>query len=432
MDRFLHSSRKEVTMFSKYCTDTRGIVLITAIGLIVIMSLVGSIAGHMATTNTRIGGNDTIAKRSFYAAEAGTEEGRARLRETAGVNRIDDTAPTSTGWEVFIGDADKAQTLAGYDANNADHTLVASLQNSMDYVVAISHKTDGAGNVLYWGDPDSDGLNTENTTSGQNIYIVTGYGAEGKAVREIGIEAHRVQGPTIPGPVYVEKPATIMGNSTNIIGEDPDNPGYDSCGGPAVPGVVTTLPEATADGDPNVEQNGSPTIAGDPDIQYNSTDLDIQGIVNQFKSYADFSYTVSSTTLTGTATPGPGDDWGTPTLGSTLQDPSTCDEFNIVYFDTQDTYVKLSGGVTGCGLLLVDGDLMVNGGFNWYGAILVTGAIVYSGGGQKQVTGAVLSEESADVDVSIGGNTNIVYCNMNDFAAGVRPLLAKNWKEELD
>jgi hypothetical protein len=35
------------------------------------------------------------------------------------------------------------------------------------------------------------------------------------------------------------------------------------------------------------------------------------------------------------------------------------------------------GGTSGCGLLLVEEDLVVNGGFNWYGVILATGTIVF-------------------------------------------------------
>jgi hypothetical protein len=85
--------------------------------------------------------------------------------------------------------------------------------------------------------------------------------------------------------------------------------------------------------------------------------------------------------------------------------------------------------VTGCGVLLVEGDLVIHGGFSWHGVILTTGSIVFAGGGNKNVTGAVLSEGSAVADV-IGGNANIVYCR--EAVANQtqnRPLLILNWRE---
>jgi hypothetical protein len=419
-------------MFVKTYTDSRGIILITAIGLIIVMSLVGSIAGLMATTNTRIGGNDVIAKRSFYAAEAGTEEARGRLRVTAGTSRILDNAPASTTWTTFIGEATKAQELAGYEPDNAEHTLVASLQSGMDYAVAIRHKLQG-GNVLYWGDPDGDGVITMNTVGGQNVYVITGYGIEGPATREIEIEAYSMPAPTLHGAVYVEQQTTVQGSSTYVLGEDPSNPGYEPCGEAAIPGITTPLAETTESGD-TVIQLGTPTVAGDPDVQYESTDINVPELINTYKGlHSAKNYTVESAVVSGTDSPGPGDGWGTPTLGPTLQDPSTCDVYNVIHYDTQNTFVKFSGGVAGCGMLLVEGDLIVTGGFNWYGVIMATGVIVYQGGGSKQITGGVLTEQSADMDVSIGGNTNVVYCSAAIKAAHDNlPLVTRTWKEKLD
>jgi hypothetical protein len=54
--------------------------------------------------------------------------------------------------------------------------------------------------------------------------------------------------------------------------------------------------------------------------------------------------------------------------------------------------------------------LEVNGGFSWHGVILVTGSVKYTGGGDKQVTGGILSGGTVDADL-IAGNANIVYCS---------------------
>src|SRR5205814_6404993 len=42
-------------------------------------------------------------------------------------------------------------------------------------------------------------------------------------------------------------------------------------------------------------------------------------------------------------------------------------------------------GVTGSGILVVDGDLDVHGGLAWYGLILVKGTIDFTGGGSDHV-----------------------------------------------
>ena len=140
---------------------------------------------------------------------------------------------------------------------------------------------------------------------------------------------------------------------------------------------------------------------------------------------------VTSATHTKTDTPGPGDDWGTPTLGTTLQDPSSCSCNNIVYYNTQGTSIKLSGGVTGCGILVVDGDLDMHGGFSWHGMVIVTGSVIFLGGGDKNITGALIAGGSVDADI-IGGNSNIVYCSSAiDAQTENLPLLILNWKETM-
>jgi hypothetical protein len=222
---------------------------------------------------------------------------------------------------------------------------------------------------------------------------------------------------TVPGALYVEASTTVKGNSTNIIGTD-------SCGSNDNPGIVTTQ------GAGSIKLDGNPIVTGEPDVSYNGTDMDIQAVIDSYKGDADFAYTVNNATHTKAIVPGPGDDWGTPTPGATLQDPSFCDCNNIVYYNTQDTGIKLSGGVTGCGMLLIEGDLNISGGFSWYGPIIVTGAVMFTGGGDKNITGALLSGESVDAADVIGGNTNIVYCSSAINAQTEnRPLRRLRWKE---
>jgi hypothetical protein len=173
-------------------------------------------------------------------------------------------------------------------------------------------------------------------------------------------------------------------------------------------------------------------IMGNPDIIYNGANLDIQALVNMFKEFANFSYTVNNHTHTPSTAPGPGDGWGVPTLGTTPQDPSTCDVYNVVHYDTGGTSIKLNNGVSGCGILLVEGNLELHRGFSWYGIILVTGNAVFTTAELqgKQITGAVLSGGTSDVN-SIELKSHIVYCSD---AVNTRklPLRVLSWKDVYD
>ena len=91
--------------------------------------------------------------------------------------------------------------------------------------------------------------------------------------------------------------------------------------------------------------------------------------------------------------------------------------------------IKLAGGTSGCGILLVEGDLNLDGGFSWYGPVIVTGSVTYAGGGNKHLTGAILAGGSVNGDL-LGGNANLVYCStaISDQTQNL-PLQILSWKE---
>jgi Tfp pilus assembly protein PilX len=380
--------------------NERGMVTAVGLLLVAVLTLLGTTAVVMTSTDLQIGGNYKISEIAFYAAEAGVEEARARLRSSAGANLITDTSPTSTQWRAYIGTLAMAQTL-GFNSSLATHSRTNSLQSGMNYIVEIKHKTDAAGNIMYWGDHDNDGIITRNTavanSNNKNIYLVTSSGYTGNSYRTVEAEVSRMAPIPVPSPLYVKANSTIQGSSTNIIGTDP-------CGGADKHAIITTKNSGS------VTINGGPKIVGAgsidpdiPDIIYNGANLDITAMVDSLKKVANFSYNVSSDTQTGM-------NWGTPTPGATQQNPSTCSVHNIVHYNTNGTSLQLAGGTSGCGILLVEGGLEVNGGFSWNGIILVTGSLKYSGGGEKQVTGGILSGGTVDADL-ISGNANIVYCS---------------------
>jgi prepilin-type N-terminal cleavage/methylation domain-containing protein len=329
------------------------------------------------------------SKDIFCAAEAGLRDARSRLQTGASDSPIHDRNPSSPSWMAFIGPP--AQTIAkGYQRHNSNHSRYDRLNSTLDYVVTLSHKIDGTGKVLKWGDRDNDGRPEENTTVGESIYVITsqGYGSHG-ASKSLRVEAARIPPIRVAAALYAKAEATLQGSSTYVHGQD-------SCGADPVPGVLSME---------GVRLNGVPGITGSPSaiVEYSPVHIDVQYLVNQFKRRATHQYNVNSAAL-------PGMDWGSPVPGTTRRDPSECSLGNIVYFNTNGTYVKLSGGSHGCGTLLVEGDLSVHGGFQWYGIILVTGSIAFIGGGGKNVTGAIMAGGRVSADL-VGGDANILFCS---------------------
>jgi Tfp pilus assembly protein PilX len=399
--------------------NEKGMVLVVGLLIIMVLTLLITTAVMTTTTDLKITGNYKTSEMAFYAAEAGIEEARARLRYnylpddgglTSRIKEANDTERQSPSW---------SKTISATGTHR-------SIQSALSYEVTIEHQKNTSGAVLYWRDFNNDGLNERSTAfinefKTPNIYKVTSTGYASGAQKTITVEMTRLPPITAPAALYVEAVTTIQGTSTNVIG-------VDQCGGASLPGVVTTLAETT------VKKNGNPNVCGvtqactlaDPwDVVGLGTNMDIEALVADWKTSANSKYTYAADrTDTGMA-------WGTPTLGATLQDPSTCSASNIVYYNMNGNTIKLSGGSSGCGILLVDGDLDINGGFNWNGMVIVAGSITYTGGGDKNVTGAVLAGGSLDADL-VGGNANIVYCSsaINNLTAN-RPLKKLSWEESM-
>jgi hypothetical protein len=400
--------------------NERGMTLVVAILIVASLMIIGFSALMMVSTDLRITGNYRAAQKALFFAEAGVNEALSRLRLDA-ANPIADAHQDSTQWSAFIGTEPKTQGK-GYNSGNAMHVRVSSLQPDLDYTVRIAHQTDSAGNLLYWGDANGDGLNERSSVAGasmRNIYLISSDGSFGGASRTILVEAARLPPIPVPGAFYVNAMATIQG-STNVIGRD-------GCGGQDLPGIVSTQAagSVTINGGPNITGAGGAT----PNILYGGTTMNVQSLVNTLKPTADFKYTVASATHAASTSPGPGDGWGTPTPGATSLSPSSCNDLHVVHYDTGNTDLRLGGSATGCGILIVEGDLMLSGSFSWYGVIIATGSVIFAGGGNKNVTGAILAGGSADADI-VGGNASIVYCSTAvSNQTENRPLKILSWKD---
>jgi hypothetical protein len=60
---------------------------------------------------------------------------------------------------------------------------------------------------------------------------------------------------------------------------------------------------------------------------------------------------------------------------------------------------------------------------------VVTGSITFTGGGEKNVTGAMLAGGTAAVDI-VGGNANIIYCSTAiSQQTDNMPMITLRWAE---
>jgi hypothetical protein len=377
--------------------DQRGMILVLGLLMLLLITLLGLAAVNASISDLKVTGNYRAAVQAFLAAESGLEDVRSRLAQTS-AQPIQDTAPNKVDWVVAVGTAQR------YGERNLSIPRCDPLRPATDYFVIVRHKTqDDPPRVLYWGDENEDGKPEENTTTGRNIYEVLSEGfTHDEGRKSLRAEFAKVPSVTVPGAVYTKANTTIGGSSTQINGRD-------GCGTSDRPAVVSRG---------SINTNGSPVLDGSPvDVEENSLmNLDLLLIAQSLKDYATSLYNTGGTYT--------GMHWGTPSL-PVANEVSSCGEHNIVYF-TQS--VKLSGGTTGCGILIVEGDLEVNGGFLWHGLMIATGAIRFSGGGEKNITGAVLSGSEIETDV-ISGNTVILFCSGAARQTDFLPLTLLSWKE---
>lgn len=375
--------------------DEKGVVLLIGLLVLLALTLLSLTAFLATTTDLKITSNYKTGEAAFYVAEAGIEEARTRLwNNAAEAIKITDDSPTSADWQYYIGTSDNVTTFFNYDGANR----VSSIQAALDYTVRIKHATNAAGEILYYGDSDGDGIDEKNTVVGENIYEVTSLGRSGASQKTIVMEICRVPLPNIQSAVYVEANTEIKGNATVS--------GSDACGEGSLPAIVAPSEDI------QITTQGSADVEGeDPPIRYDGTDMDIETMIDKFKYLAfsdhkyDYTYDVTMTS------------WNLPSN-------------EVFYFNMHGNDLKITAQVTGSGILLVEGDLELAGGFIWDGIVIVTDSVRFTGGGT--INGALIAGNhvDADVEITITGNPGIYYCSSAiEDATKNRKLMKLSWKE---
>ena len=424
-------------------------VLPLGLMFLAIIAILGTTAVIVTTTDLKIGSNYRASEQAFYAAEAGVEEARARLKGSSTADDYaGDPSPYDPWWSAYILTSDSWQTSddPGYNANynnyiptstsHTNTTITAnSLQTDISYFVKIRHKREydaeqaghttssphyydgdgntgtnpasAPGNIVYYGygDPSQPTTAVQFTTLGTTEYkpveIITGYGQSSNSLKTVEIEVVKNPGPLVNSALYAKEDVVINGVSANIDGNDncsssPDKPSV------YTPSPYTTSPPANPTSPPKTIYSGSPA---DP-IQ-GTDDVDIIGYVNSLKSSATDIIT---------------EDQNGTTYGNT-------GNFVTCYCDATSLVNGLGmQNVTGYGILLVEDDLTLGGGFSWNGLILVTGTLTFNGGGPNSINiqGAVLANQTVDIN----GGVNITYDScMIDNSLNNQSLNIISWKE---
>ena len=422
--------------------NEKGMVLATGLIFMAIIAILGTTAVIVTTTDLKIGSNYKQSVQAFCAAEAGIEEARARLKgSSAAPNYAGDPSGNDPWWSAYIltssswqlsDDPDYNANYKNYIPTSASHTNTTittnSLQTNISYFVKIRHKLeydaeqvghtissplyydgDGSigtnpaaapGNIIYYGyeDPSfpttAGPFTTSVATKHKPIKIITAYGQSGNSLKIIEVEVKQNPGPLITSTLYAK--GDVTGNGSDLSVDGNDNCGVATSPKPT---IYTLNPSMTT-------LNGEPTLSTLPENGTN--DIDISESANSLKASATEIITADeNNALYGNA-------GNFVTCYSNTSDPNNVNGLSL-------------SGVTGFGLLIVEGDLILGGGFNWNGLIVVTGTLVFNGGGAGiNIQGAALANQT--IDINGGIDINYDSC-MVDNSLNNQSLAIIRWKE---
>jgi Tfp pilus assembly protein PilX len=375
----------EIRAVLNVVANEKGFLLVAALTLMATLTLLGTTAYILSSTDIKIGGNFRNNQMVLQVAMAGAERARELLRvENLG------SSDSSTFSDELNSTTRKGAnaTLDGYSTVTDDVPLTTGTLNNVTYNTYLSNDS-------------ADGANSTTDSNGKVMITSVAVGPN-SAKAQVQIVVTMQLPPSSPATIYSKGDVTGNGSSLTITGND-------ACGaGTALAPIYTKDPATT-------NLNGSPTLQGSPSTpQHGTLDIDITAYIDSLRPGA--------TTLT--------EDQNNATFGS-------ASNYQTVYswpddpahFNNQG--LKLQN-VTGYGVLLVKGDLELGGGFQWNGIILVTGSVTLNGGGGNPINiyGQIFSGTSTLTDVTVNGSNTIGYdsCKVKKAMAG-SPLKVVNWKQ---
>src|SRR5713226_8766107 len=204
--------------FQRSLRREKGFILIASLVLLTTLTLIGTTAFILASTDIRVGAAFRNARLAFQAAQAGVEAGRELLRQV-NANQTTGADPTSFNSELVY-----------YAAGN--HQLTSGTVGNYDYTVILSN------------DPGDAGGNSADSNN-KVLLTATATGLNGiKSIVEIAVKLPPppAANPPISFPSTVAT-VTILGSSASLTGGNSNAKalnGDDQCGSATPLPVVAT------------------------------------------------------------------------------------------------------------------------------------------------------------------------------------------------
>ena len=363
----------------------KGFLLVAALALLSVLTLLGTTAYLLSSTDIKIAGNFKTTQMALQVAMAGAQRAKELLRQ----ENKSSTDPASFNDELANSTRQGADnTLDGYTPTTDDQPIAAGTLNLVSYSAYLTNDS-------------VDGIS--NTTDSNSRVLITSVAMgpnNSKAVVQIVAGLFSLPLTPSPAALYSKDNVYLSGSSISISGTNACDPAA------SLPPVYTLDPATTS-------LNGSPGLSGSPPTpQHGTIDIDIASYVAARKDFA-------TTILTA--------DVGNATYGSS-------GNYVTVYADaTQQADGELRlNNVTGHGILAVKGNLQLAGNLNWTGIILVTGIITSSGGGSnsKNILGQIYSGSSLLDDSAVTGSVTVGYdgCKVKEAIDG-QPFKLRSWKQ---
>jgi Tfp pilus assembly protein PilX len=377
----------------KFVSNQKGFILIAALTLLTVLTLLGTTAYILSSTDIKIGGNFRDSQLALQVAMAGSEQAREIIRQANATSTNPDSFSEELAARIGLNGQLNDPLLTTDDLNvitgNTSSASMAVGNTNVSYVAYLINDSQDSNGSLNPTDSNKRALITSIATGPNNS----------RAIVQTVVEVFPMV--SSPSAIYTKGDITGNGNSLTINGNDACNGG-------------TNLGSAYARGLWN--PSGNPTLLGDPaqPLAGGSLDLDIAGMISQLKGSANVTLT---------------EDIQNGTYGDSTH-------YNTVYSNTSSP-VNVNGltlsNIEGWGILIVDGDLNLGGGFTWNGIILATGSVTLNGGGGPNainIQGQLLSGTSTVTDISLNGSNNITYnsCHVKK-ATSQAPLNVLSWKQ---
>ena len=415
--------------------NEKGAVLVIALAFMALLAMAGTTSVVLTTTDLKIGSNYRTSTQATNASHAGLAESRGRLGGSSTAdNYAGDPAAapdplwcayilTSSTWSPsddphydnnyknyfpasgnFTGTTPAANTLQSpadisyftkirhkreYDAESAGHTTTTQHYADGDGTVATNTAA-SPGSIVYFGDDPATPLVVEyveftnaapqSKRDARPVEIVRAYGSSVGSSGVTEIETIIVPTGLDTNAVLYAKNNVTSNGTVTVDGND-----HGTCGTTEPPvGSIYTYPTGTS-----TTTNGASNVTVPTPPENGDSNIMITDLIAQLKDSATEIITSDQNNTTY------GADGASVACYSNPSDP-----YNVQGLKLQ--------GVTGYGLLLVEGDLVLGGGFTWHGLILTTGTMVFNGGGgpnRIQISGAALANNT----VAMNGSVDLHY-----------------------